>query len=247
LRVGGSTEVDVPLTDPAVLKQVASSYGKPSTKARMLITLPAGFQPNAPQRLLIASSTTDGEASSINAARRFLPEGPDKGFVVIGVDGEFRKPKDDGTDFRWAIVSGALTAIQKEWPQSKTWPIVTAGTSGGGGYASHQGIMLVDKGFPVIGMFLAVSGWNPTNFPEALRRAPRGTLHNVPIFMSAGDSDKTATPEITAKAHSDVKAEGFKKIRFEKFPGGHQLNKPHLQAALDWFIAESKTSGGAKH
>ncbi len=45
------------------------------------------------------------------------------------------------------------------------------------------------------------------------------------------------------KARNDLSAVGFKNVRFEMFPGGHQLHRPHLQAALEWFLAERNKSG----
>jgi predicted esterase len=51
---------------------------------------------------------------------------------------------------------------------------------------------------------------------------------------------------MTRAAHGELTGAGFKNVRYEKFAGGHQLHRPHLQQALDWFVAEyKKTAGGA--
>ena len=249
ITIGGDNEIEVPITDNVALKTVKDSYRKPSTKAKMLLVLPSGFDPVGKIcPLVIVSATTDGGGSSVGSGKaNYLPDATNKGYVVMAVDGEFGKPAGEGdsTDFRWALVSSGLSAINKEWPKSKTWPIVTAGVSGGGGYASHQAMMLVQKQAPVIGLLLAVTGWDPTDFPDVLQRTPFAPIHNLPIFISAGESDPTATKEITDKMYQDVTRQGFRKVRFEHFGGGHELYRQHLQTALDWFREENEKTKGA--
>ena len=247
LREGEALEFDIPITDKALLKTVKEAYARDSAKVRALVAVPAGFKTTAQsQPMLIVSSTSDGAASSIGQARDndFMRDTLAKGFVLLAVDGEFGRPengergKGDSEDFRWAIVSAALVAMRAEWPASKAWPIATAGISGGGGYASHQALMLVDAHEKVIGLFLGVSPWTPVDFPEALRRAPKAALHRVPVFMSAGAKDETVKPPSIEKAFRKIQGEGFKKLRREEFGGGHELFHPHLAAALEWFLAE---------
>ena len=249
LTAGGSSVVEIEVSDPAQLKELKQAYGKASTRAKMLIALPSGFTPgprNYP--LLIVSSTTDGDASSIGSARaNYLPDATEKGFVVIAIDGEHGKPADQGhdsTDFRWALVQAGLAALYKEWPNAKKWPIATAGISGGAGYASHQAMLLLDKQYPVIGLLLSATGWTPGDFPDVTRRAPRAAIRTLPVFFTAGEKDNVATPEITQKAQGELTGSGFKNVRFEKFDGGHVLHRPHLQQALEWFVAEYKKSAG---
>ena len=244
LTTGSRNEIEVPITDTSALRTVKTSYGKPSTKAKMLLVLPDHFDPvGKVYPVLIVSSTTDGAGSSPGSAKaNYLPEATNQGYVVMAVDGEFGKPAsgDDSTDFRQAAVSSGLSAINQEWPQSKSWPIVTAGVSGGGGYASHQAMMLIQKQAPLIGLLLAVTRWDPTDFPNVLQRTPFVPLHNLPIFISAGENDPIATKDVTDRMHQDVTRQGFRKVRFEHFSGGHTLNRQHLQTALDWFREESE-------
>lgn len=248
LKPGDSVEIDIPITDPAGLLEVKKTYGKPSEKARLLIAVPNDFDPvQKSYPLLIVSATADGAASSIGTAHQYVEDAVGKGFVLVAVDGEFGKPShDDSTDFRWALVSASLDALNKEWPKSKNWPVATGGVSGGGGYASHQGLKLAQKRADLIGIFLSVSAWNPTSFRDELKRTPASALHNAPIFMSAGDEDKIATKERTDESHDAIMKEGFKRVRYEHFAGGHQLNHPHLQAALDWFLEQHNKSGATR-
>ena len=251
LTDGGSSVVDIEITDPAQLKTLKEAYGKASARAKMLIALPPGFQPaTRSYPLLIVSATTDGDASSIGSARaNYRPDATQKGFVVIAVDGEKGKPANaghDSTDFRWALVQGGLAAIYKEWPHAKKWPIATAGISGGGGYASHQAMLLLDRLYPLMGLLLSVTGWTPGDFPDVTRRAPRAAIRTLPVFFTAGEKDEIATPAVTKSAEGELTASGFKNVRVERFDGGHQLHRPHLQQALEWFLVEyKKNAGGA--
>ena len=248
LPADGAGLVDITISDAAQLKEVKNAYGKPSTRAKMLVALPPAFQPTRNYPLLIVSATTDGAGSSVNSARaNYLPDATAKGFVVIAVDGEFGKPTDKGHDsppFRWALVQAALGAIYQEWPQAKKWPIVTAGISGGGGYASFQTLLLLDKQYPLIGLLLAVTGHTPGNYPDLLKQAPQTAIRTLPVFFTAGKNDEVATEEVTDDAHRELKRAGFKNVRFETFDGGHRLHRPHLQEALDWFVAEYRKTAG---
>ena len=248
LTTSKAIEIEIPITDGPALKTLQDVYGKPSTKAKMLVGLPNGFDSESKScPLLIVSATTDGAGSSIGSCKaNYLPDAVNAGYVVIAVDGEFGRPSNDSTDFRWALTGSALDLINKEWPKSKSWPVATAGISGGGGYASHQAMMLIQKQVQVTGLLLAVTGWDPTDFPDALQRTPFAPLHNMPIFISAGETDTTATKEKTDKMHNDVTRQGFRKVRFEHFPGGHRLHREHLRDALAWFREENEKGTGKK-
>lgn len=235
--------IDLTVTDPDILRVLKDSYGKESTKARVLLAVPPGFSPlKKKYPVLIVSSTTDAGGSSVGAARDYLSSVLGRGYVVLAVDGEFGKPegggKGDTTTFRWALVQAALQEMHESWPESRSWPFATGGVSGGGGYASHQAIMLVQEKYNAIGMFLSVTGWNPTDFQTPLRRAPSRTIRRVPIFMSAGETDTLATPEMKEASRNTLERDRFRNVRLEKFPGGHELHHPHLIAALDWFLEE---------
>ena len=238
VKRGRETEIEIPMTDPAQEQEAAKAYGKPSDKARLLIALPSDFDPSSKAcPLLIVSATADGAASSIGSAHQFVRCALEKGFGVLAVDGQFGKPPgSDSVDFRWALVSAALDAINRQWPQAKAWPIATGGVSGGAGYASYEAIKLAEAHAHLIGIFLAVSSWNPTRFPEELKKVAFSELRDLPIFLSAGENDEISSKALTDKSHGAMVAQEFKNVRFEHFVGGHQLNHPHLEAALDWFL-----------
>jgi hypothetical protein len=240
LKPGGETVLTIPLNDPDELREAKKAYGKSSDQARLLIAVPNDFAPETKSYpLLVVSASADGAGSSVDAAHQYTSAALGKGFVVLAVDGQFGKPPEDSIDFRWALVSAAVAAVEKEWPQAKDWPIATAGSGGGGGYASHQALKLIEERARVSGIFLAASAWNPTSLRDDFQRVPISGIRDLPIFLSAEDRDPIATPRITASYQSLLKS-GFKKIRLEHFSGDQKLNLPHLATALDWFLAEAK-------
>ncbi len=247
LQPGRGVEFEVPIVDPANLKVIQRAYGKPTTKVRLLLAVPEGFQPGSkPSPILIVTATTDGKASSIGTAGRFIGPALEQGFLVMAVDGEFGKPGvSDATDYRWALVATGRDALEKEWPGAKKWPVATAGTSGGGGYASYNALKLVAERADFIGLFLGVSGWNPGKFVKDIKGLPLSVAQRMPIFHSAGEKDEVATPEVTDGAQREMQRKGFRNIRFEHFDGGHQLYQPHLQAALTWFLAGGGKAGAS--
>lgn len=244
---GQANIVDIPVGDAAILRKLKEAYGKPTAKVKAFLAVPVGFDPSQVYPLVIETATTDGKASSVEGAGRFLQPVLAKGCILLAVDGEFGKPTGpgdaDSVSFRWALNEAALKQLQKDWPASKTWPIITAGTSGGAGYASFNAIKLVDEHYPIIGMFLANSGWNPTNFAAELNRAPSAAMRKVPVFMTAGTADTIATKQITEQSRDAVQKERFKNVRYETFNGGHQLSAPLLESAIDWFLELSKNKG----
>jgi len=87
LKPGSAVEIDIPLIDPAELREVKKAYGKPSDKARLLIAVPNEFDPaQKSYPLLIVSATADGAASSIGTAHQYVSDALEKGFVVLAVD-----------------------------------------------------------------------------------------------------------------------------------------------------------------
>ena len=249
LQPTGPNEFELTVMDAPTLATLKAAYRKPSTKAKVLLVLPNGFNPTTKRwPILVVNSTTDGNGSSIGSAKdNYLPDSTDAGYVVLAVDGEFGRPDGQGDSvvFRWELVAAALRAIDKEWPTAKTWPLVNAGISGGGGYASYNAMQMIQKQMPTVGLLLAATGWHPTDFPDDLGRTPYAPFRNLPVFLSAGDSDGIATKPMTDKVNKDLLTAGFKKVRYEHFTGGHELNREHLKTALEWFLAPSFTNGAS--
>ncbi len=236
LKAGGASEVEIAVTDPAQLGELQTAYGKSSTKVRLLIAVPNDFEPlTKPYPLLVVSASVDGKGSSIAAARAFVPDALAKGFVVLGVDGEFGSPgANDSTAFRWALLAAALDGLAKEWAQAASWPVATAGLKGGGGYASEQAAELAAAHRDVAGVFLEDSAWSPANFVAQLDQQLPATFRRTPIFLDANPTMKTKVD----RARATLVRNGFSNVRFEQSAGG-DLDHAQLQSALAWLLAQS--------
>jgi len=95
------------------------------------------------------------------------------------------------------------------------------------------------------GSGLGHTNWNPAKFVKDVSGLPVSVAHKMPIFLSAGDKDEVVPRKAADQSQHEMEHEGFKNLRYEHFDGGHQFYRPHLQAALDWFLEEKGKSGSS--
>ena len=133
------------------------------------------------------------------------------------------------------MLGAALEAIRKDWPQSAKWPVAFAGFSGGSKRSGTVGVMLAKGGsVRVCGFFL--SGINEDRLSESYKTYQPGRgLLEVPVWLSSGSSDPVATPVSHNLVKASLDRTGFKRVRLERFDGGHQLKMPEVRRALQWF------------
>ena len=227
-------EADVPNT----LQKEASKDGNPTQlKSRAVIALPMNFDPAKTYPVLIINATSDGNASSVDHHRQYWETGIDRGWIVIAAD-PLEKPKVDNNMWRWALVSSSLESIHKIWPQSRAWPVATAGFSGGAKRSGYIGALLAKNDYKLIGMFMG--GCNQDMASKGLEtfKPKKSDFLRVPIFLSNGTSDTIATVEAGRRTLQSMDKSGFKKLKLETYDGGHELYKPHVMTALDWFTSE---------
>ena len=226
----------VPLS-PAAKVSVESSKNAKVRFTRAAIAVPEGFEPDIPTPILLVNGTSDGNGSSIRPMHSFTNVALRLGWIVIAADGPFGKPAQDNPPWRWAMVSSLLDHIHKTWPNSKRWPIASAGISGGGKWAGVTGGILAAKGYNVIGVFMGAV--NEDYASETARLYdPATAFKAVPIYLSSGTDDKVATVEHHEHVKENLLHNGFKTVRLEAFRGGHDLSQTGLQKALMWFIEE---------
>jgi len=224
---------------PPDLQIAASKSGNPTPlKAKAVIALPSGFDPLKNYPVLIVNATSDGDASSVGHLGQYWEAGIERGWVVIAAD-PLEKPKEDNNAWRWALVSSTLQALHGIWPQSRTWPVATAGFSGGAKRSGYIGSLLVKNDYTLIGMFMG--GCNQDMASKGLDefKPKKSDFLKVPIFLSNGNSDEVASVASGERTKSSMDKTGFKKIKLESYDGGHSLHRPHVTTALDWFKTES--------
>jgi hypothetical protein len=97
------------------------------------------------------------------------------------------------------------------------------------------GAMLAKTGsIKTVGFFL--SGINEDRLSEAYRNyRPGGHFLEIPIWLSSGQSDNVAKPQDHDRVKASLQRTGFKRVRLERFSGGHQVKKEEVERALRWF------------
>jgi hypothetical protein len=226
-------EFPVPLSRAARIA-AANSKNPPAEFAKAAIAVPSGFDPEIPTPILLVCATSDGEGSSIRVLPAFTNIAFRLGWIVIAADGPL-KPQQDNPPWRWAMVSSLLDHINKTWPASKRWPIAAVGVSGGGKWAGVVGAILSQKGYNLIGVFMAAV--NQDYASEAAKLYdPAVRFKQTPIYISSGSEDKIATPEHHQQVKESLLHHGFATVRLETFKGGHALSEGDLRNALSWFV-----------
>jgi hypothetical protein len=224
----------VPLSRAGQLS-VVNSKNPPVQYANAAIAVPEGFDPEIPTPILLVNATSDGAGSSIALMPLYTNTALRLGWIVIAADGPGGKPPQDNPPWRWAMISALLDHINKAWPGSRRWPIVSAGVSGGGKWAGVMGAILSQKGYNLIGVFMGAV--NQDYASEAAKiYDPAIRYKQVPFYLSSGTDDKIATPEQHQQVKDSLLSNSFTTVRLENFKGGHALSEAELRKALNWFI-----------
>jgi hypothetical protein len=244
LEPGKASAFDLPLLpDESKEIKLATNGGLEAASIKACIAVPVGFDPSKPTPLLLVSSTTDGDGSSIRVLKNYLSSAMEKNWIVIAADGPAGKPtgKGDTPSYRFALQERLLREIHAKWPGSALWPMAHAGFSGGGGYASYGTIWHSNQGKNLIGLLLEGSGWTPRHFIGDLKKT--ANFRKVPVFYSIGDKDKVTTPELAKTSLAAIKEVGSRILREEHFDGAHERHIPHIGAALTWFMEQQAAAG----
>jgi hypothetical protein len=233
VRGGATVEIRFPVAKP--FQDVAAQGGnlRPET-GRAVLTFPVGFDPARNWPILIVTSTSDFNRTSPMDAQWYRRPALAEGWVLLASDATIR-PRLDSTQWRLAILAAALESMRKEWPQSVKWPVAFGGFSGGAKRSAVLGAMLARTGaVKTCGFFL--SGINEDRLGEAYRNyKPGGDFLGIPIWLSSGQNDNVAKPQDHDRVNASLQRTGFKRVRLERFSGGHQLKKEEVERALRWF------------
>ena len=230
---GGSLDLQFPLSN--YFQEYAAQGGNPKpTTGRALLFFPKGFDLARSWPILIVTSTTDLDRTSIMDAPWYRDAAIKEGWVVLATDTAIR-PRADSLQWRLSILTAGLRMIRTDWPQSAQWPVAFAGFSGGAKRSGILAAMLAsNRGFKICGMFLA--GINSDRVTAAYKDyQPPADFLNTPIWISSGTTDQIAPPGTQEGVYYSLKRTGFNQVRLEKFFGGHALKSAEIQRALHWF------------
>ena len=230
---GGTLDLQFPINN--YLQEFAAQGGNPRpTTGRALLFFPKGFDPARLWPILIVTSTTDLDRTSIMDAPWYRDAAMKEGWIVLATDGTIR-PRADSLQWRLSILTAGLQMIRNDWPQSAQWPVAFAGFSGGAKRSGILAPMLAsNRGFKICGLFLA--GINSDRVTAAYKDyQPPADFLNSPIWISSGTADQIASSGAQEGVYYSLKRTGFRQVRLERFFGGHALKSVEIQRALHWF------------
>jgi len=224
---------------PLNIRARAEAGHRSGEGARGALFLPAGLTNLArPQPLLIVTVPSGG--SSI----RWLPAVTNvawqEGWAVLAADGPKVPVNEDTIQWGWAMLSSVLDHVTRTWPQTKQWPVVCAGFSGGAKRAAAVGAALTHEKFNVTGIFLGGCNEDRATLGMTLF-LPGERYKEVPFFLSNGAADPIAGPAHAEGVVQLMRRTGFTRIKQATYEGGHRFNSEHLREALRWFRAEAES------
>jgi hypothetical protein len=234
-QVQGGKTVEIRFPVAKYFQDIAAQGGNPRVETgRAVLTLPPGFDPARRWPILIVTSTTDFHRTSPMDAEWYRPAADAEGWMILASDATI-KPRQDSTPWRLGMLSAALEAVRKEWPQTAKWPVAFAGFSGGAKRSCVLGAMLGKSGsLNICGFFLA--GINEDRLsPSYKTYQPGASFLNVPVWISGGMEDPIATPSLEGAVQASLQRNGFKRVRVEHFMGQHWLKRSEIRLALRWF------------
>ncbi len=238
--VHGGATVEIRFPVAKSFQNIAAQGGNPRPEVgRALLTFPVGFDSTRNWPILIVTSTSDFNRTSPMDAEWYRKPALTEGWVLLASDATV-KPRLDSTQWRLAMLAAALESMRTEWPQSAKWPVAFGGFSGGAKRSALLGAMLAKTGsIKTCGFFL--SGINEDRLSEAYRNySPGGDFLGIPVWLSSGLGDNVAKPQDHDRVRASLERTGFKRVRLERFSGGHQVKKEEVARALRWFREVAK-------
>jgi hypothetical protein len=234
-QVQGGKTVEIRFPVSKYFQDVAAQGGNPRVETgRAVLTFPPGFDPARRWPILIVTSTSDYHRTSPMDVEWYRPPADAEGWVILASDGTI-KAWQDSTPWRLAMLGAALEAVRKEWPQTAKWPVAFAGMSGGAKRSGVLGPMLARAGLMnICGFYL--SGINEDYLGTAYKTyQPGAGFLNIPIWISGGTEDTIAPPSSEGAVQVSLQRAGFKRVRVERFVGGHKLKRSEVRLAMRWF------------
>lgn len=232
---GDATSFLAPLPEDAI-KALKKEDNTEIAEARVAVAVPENFDPARTWKVLVVSATSDANSQSIGHMHQFKKEALARGWVLMAADPpNAEAPKDCNNTWRWSLIRAGLDEMHRAWPGSRAWSYATAGFSGGAKRSGYIAALLAEADYHVIGMYMG--GCNQDMASLGLKEfgPKRSAFLKVPIFLSNGDRDATAPVSSGVRVKNSMDATGFKHLRMETYPGGHDLYPAHTDTALAWF------------
>ena len=235
LTPGVVVKFDAPLS-PAQ-QTLALTGGNPRVlTAKCALIVPEGFDPAKPWPIFCANAPQG--SSAVEGAMAFGKPAAEAGWLTLAADGPV-PAKLETIQWCAALAEAALDYLEKAWPGARRWPVASGGFSGGAKRSAYVGAMLMENGRRVIGLWMG--GCNEDRATDALQwHKPGPAFFALPIWLSSGLTDPTATPAQQQAVRASLLASGFKNVRLETYAGTHALDPAQVAAGLRWFAAPEK-------
>jgi predicted esterase len=247
LTPGGLSEFSVKLPDD-LRKMAGRGQLSPVTGALVSIGAPSNLDMAHEWPVLIISATSDPEFNSSRLLLRAYAEvALANGWIILAVDPlEKITVEQDDVAMRLALNTAALAVLKQQWPGTGASPLAFGGFSGGAKYSSWMAAAFFSQGRAVIGLYLA--GINQDTLVPAAQtfNVMNAAFRRIPIYLQSAENDEVATPDAHREVASQLADMGFKNVRIEVFPGGHQVEPLPLKSALQWFRQFAAAPAGAK-
>ncbi len=236
LTLGGISEFQVEMS--ADLRTIAGrGQLSPVTHALVTIAAPSNLDMAREFPVMIISATSDPE---YNSSRKLLlayyEVALQSGWILVAADPATEVPvAQDDVAMRLALNTAAMAVLAKQWPGVNTAPLAFGGFSGGAKYSEWLAASFASQGRNIIGLYLA--GINASTLQSAAQsfKVVNDKFKRTPIFLQVGASDKISTPAEHAAVSVELNRLGFKNVRLEAFPGGHEVDPRPFRVALEWF------------
>lgn len=219
---------------PAVLKALKTRYRSEETKFKISIVAPANFDPSKPQHVFMPSSAVNNPEEAKAGNAKVIPNYAqtclNNGWLCLTTD------SDLGITDNFVALESGIEELDRQWPGFKRWSFATGGFSGGGKGCHYIAAQLIKTNHKVIGVFIGASNEDWSAKCRDYLKAPVSGYRSVNAFLSVGKNDTLATPAVCAEMEKSLHANGLPSTRLELFDGGHTLHKPHIDAALKWFV-----------
>src|SRR5437667_10053277 len=144
-QVQGGATLDFQFPISSYFQESAAQGGNPRpTTGRALLMFPKNFDPARSWPILIVTSTTDLDRTSIMDAPWYRDAAMVEGWVVLATDATIR-PRTDSVLWRLAMLTAGLQMIGDQWPQTGRWPAAVGGFSRGAQGSGLLGLRLAKK------------------------------------------------------------------------------------------------------